>query len=588
MQKMRRVVLYLCLMLLFIIWGNDEAYAAEDVAGFEKAVVSAITNRQNEASEVVVDIRDYNITEKNIYKYYYALSYKNPYIFVAKWTHLTPVDGKVYSMRFKYNYTAAQTKVFYEKFNAEVNKVVAAASKMTELEKVLYVHDYISSNISYDYDAYLKYAAGNKSAIPDEHYTAVGVMVNKTGVCLGYALAAKYLLNKLGVVAEVVESDSMNHAWNIVKIGGYYYHMDSTWDDPAYDTTGKVSHKYFLVSDSKIQALGYKGYRETNPSLPYAKSTKFDNYFWRGVTSAFTYYGGYWYYVNANGVICRYNFKTASNQGILSLPDKRWNVVGNNNSYYQGIFSTFRVYNGNLYFNTKSKIYKLDVANKRAIVAVSPSTKSGYIYGLGSVNDKLVYQIKTKPSAKGALYSTSQTVVLSVSNYFTANVVCSQRALSSCKVAVSSAEYTGSNVTPAIVIKYGTYTLVRNRDYILTLSNNKNFGKGKVVIKGIGNYAGTLTKYFNITIGKVKSLKTAARTKSSIKLSWGSVKGASYYQVYQYNSKTKKYVYVGKTTARTFVRKGLSKRTTYYYKVRAVRSGSVGAFSATLKTNTSR
>ena len=44
MQKMRRVVLYLCLMLLFIIWGNDEAYAAEDVAGFEKAVVSAITN----------------------------------------------------------------------------------------------------------------------------------------------------------------------------------------------------------------------------------------------------------------------------------------------------------------------------------------------------------------------------------------------------------------------------------------------------------------------------------------------------------------------------------------------------------------
>ena len=81
-------------------------------------------------------------------------------------------------------------------FDAEVKKIMSGIkSNMTDVQKALYVHDYMVTNYSYDYNAYLNYMRGNKLAVPDEHYTAMGVMVNKTGVCQGYALAYSYLIN---------------------------------------------------------------------------------------------------------------------------------------------------------------------------------------------------------------------------------------------------------------------------------------------------------------------------------------------------------------------------------------------------------
>ena len=39
------------------------------------------------------------------------------------------------------------------------------------------------SNYSYDYDSYLKACSDSKDLVPSEHFTAIGLMVNKTGVC---------------------------------------------------------------------------------------------------------------------------------------------------------------------------------------------------------------------------------------------------------------------------------------------------------------------------------------------------------------------------------------------------------------------
>ena len=62
--------------------------------------------------------------------------------------------------------------------------------------------------------------------------------------------------------------------------------------------------------------------------------------------------------------------------------------------------------------------------------------------------------------------------------------------------------------------------------------------------------------------------------------------GATYYQVVQYNAKTKKYVYIGKTTTTSFTKTKLSKNSTYYYKVRACRGTTASTYSATHKTYT--
>lgn len=68
-----------------------------------------------------------------------------------------------------------------------------------------------------------------------------------------------------------------------------------------------------------------------------------------------------------------------------------------------------------------------------------------------------------------------------------------------------SAVYTGKAITPAVKVTCGKRTLTAGKDYRVAYSSNKDFGKAKVVIMGIGNYSGTQTKYFDITaaVGKI-------------------------------------------------------------------------------------
>lgn len=59
-------------------------------------------------------------------------------------------------------------------------------------------------------------------------------------------------------------------------------------------------------------------------------------------------------------------------------------------------------------------------------------------------------------------------------------------------------KYSGETKKPEITVKWGTTTLRKNVDYIVSYSNNINAGTAKVIIKGKGNYTGTITKTFKI------------------------------------------------------------------------------------------
>lgn len=80
-----------------------------------------------------------------------------------------------------------------------------------------------------------------------------------------------------------------------------------------------------------------------------------------------------------------------------------------------------------------------------------------------------------------------------------------KQAISKTAVTITkSAIYTGKEITPAVKVTYGKRTLAVGRDYRISYSSNKDFGKAKVVITGIGNYSGSKTQYFDITaaVGK--------------------------------------------------------------------------------------
>ena len=81
-----------------------------------------------------------------------------------------------------------------------------------------------------------------------------------------------------------------------------------------------------------------------------------------------------------------------------------------------------------------------------------------------------------------------------------------KQAISKASVTITkSAVYTGKAITPAVKVTCGKRTLTAGKNYRVAYSSNKDFGKAKVVIMGIGNYSGTQTKYFDITaaVGKI-------------------------------------------------------------------------------------
>ncbi len=68
------------------------------------------------------------------------------------------------------------------------------------------------------------------------------------------------------------------------------------------------------------------------------------------------------------------------------------------------------------------------------------------------------------------------------------------------------------------------------------------------------------------------SVKAASAACNKIKITWSAVKGADGYEVYQYNSGTKKYSRVATVTKTSYTRTGLKTGTKYTYKVRAYKN----------------
>ncbi len=71
-----------------------------------------------------------------------------------------------------------------------------------------------------------------------------------------------------------------------------------------------------------------------------------------------------------------------------------------------------------------------------------------------------------------------------------------------------------------------------------------------------------------------KSVKARSVAYNKIKISWKKVTNASGYEIFQYNSKTKKYKKIGSTTKISYTKKGLKTGTVYKFKVRAYRKES--------------
>lgn len=110
---------------------------------------------------------------------------------------------------------------------------------MSDIEKVKILHDWVCEHTRY----------ADNINLP-EYHTDASILLNDSTVCEGYSKACNLLFNYAGIESYYIHSS--DHAWNIVKLGGHYFHVDSTWDDGE-----NISYNYFLKSDDDIRDDGF-------------------------------------------------------------------------------------------------------------------------------------------------------------------------------------------------------------------------------------------------------------------------------------------------------------------------------------------
>ncbi len=131
----------------------------------------------------------------------------------------------------------------------------------------------------------------------------------------------------------------------------------------------------------------------------------------------------------------------------------------------------------------------------------------------------------------------------------------------------SSYSYTGSYIKPKVTVKLSDKTLSTS-DYTVSYKNNKNVGKATITVKGKGKYSGTVSKSFYITPASLKKVKAKAYT-DKITVSWSKGSGVTAYQVFLYNTKTKKWDKKATVKGTSATISNLQPGTAYKLKVRA-------------------
>ena len=129
---------------------------------------------------------------------------------------------------------------------ARISKLCRPALALDDWGKEKFVHDFICRNVRYD-----------KLKKPYSH-EITGPLGQGVGVCEGIAKTVQCLCGHLGLWCITVLSDNApeqgikyRHAWNVVRLGGSYYHLDATFDN-SLGLDGAVRYDYFNLSDDQI------------------------------------------------------------------------------------------------------------------------------------------------------------------------------------------------------------------------------------------------------------------------------------------------------------------------------------------------
>lgn len=276
---------------------------------------------------------------------YEAVVYDNPEIMCFGKGGSIITEGDLCFFKPEYCMIPAEQTYRIEKMNILADAVLSRFNEKTsDFDKELAIHDYIIGSCTYNSES-------------DDSNTAYACMNFGNAACEGYSKATKFVLEKAGIECYNIIGDAKNqqgenesHMWNIVKIDGSYYYLDTTWDDPLENPAG-ISHTYFNLSEEEIKA------DHSNFKSAFVCNSTDANYFVR--TGSMFYSSDYYSLKNLEKVISR-----NLNRGINAIELR---------------FSSKDVYNQALYtLITESKAYEIQNNIKYALPGIQMSDQINY------------------------------------------------------------------------------------------------------------------------------------------------------------------------------------------------------------------
>lgn len=389
----------------------------------------------------------------------------------------------------------------------------------TDYQIIKGIYDYMTANIAYDYTN--KGNTGYKL-----QYTAYAALVNKTSVCQGYATLFYRLALSYGIDARIIsgKSHGENHAWNIVKLGGKYYYLDSTWDS-TWDGD-KTNHDYFLkgtgdfgdhdadeeykaasfaaaypidaanyvVTDADINGNQPGTEPEPEQPAPHVCSLTLVG----KVDSTCTKAGKQAYYTCS----CGRNYEDAA--GIKPIADLTvWGVI-------------------------QAKDHDWIPATCTVLKTCKACSKTE-----GVLN---AHQEETIPGKAATMASDGMTAGKHCS--ICHEIIINQAtvpAIGNVALSYNQQTYTGKTIAAPMlnVTDRAGKALAQDTDYTVSgLTDKTDVGRYAVTVTFKGNYAGSETLYYTIVPKKTASAKASLYGYDDIKFSWSKVTGASGYLIY--------------------------------------------------------
>jgi hypothetical protein len=191
-----------------------------------------------------------------------CIAYDRPDLF---WFRTFSMTGD--EVRIIYGATAEESEVLQRRMDEVIPRYLEGIDdSMSAYDAAIRIHAKVIASVDYDSIALERQEqeGGPKVDKIDYLRSICGVFLNGKAVCEGYARAMQYLLQKCGIeCAEAVgyirkETGERGgaHAWNILKVDGGYYYLDTTWDDSS-NTIQSVKNTdmgfdYFCITTDEL------------------------------------------------------------------------------------------------------------------------------------------------------------------------------------------------------------------------------------------------------------------------------------------------------------------------------------------------